>query len=69
VTGESPNRRLFAGSLVLSAIGVVLLAWWFFDDPRSWWALGAGALAALAGVVLGARSRRVVPADEKRGRG
>jgi uncharacterized membrane protein YfcA len=55
-------------SIILSAIAVGCLVWWLFDDARSWWALGAGAAAAVAGVVLGARGRRALPgADEKRG--
>jgi hypothetical protein len=67
------GRRLFAMSLVLSAIGVVLVAWWVVREPRPWWMLVAGACAAIAGVAVAARGRRDVGEDpsteEKRGRG
>jgi len=54
-------------SLVLSAIGVGLVAWWVVMDARSWVVLCGGAVAAFAGVVVGAKARRVTPiADEKR---
>jgi hypothetical protein len=80
VSGEirSPGgRRLFAASVVLSALGVVLLAWWLLADTRAWWTLTAGAGAAIAGVVVAARGRRDAgasledeagPVERKRGR-
>ena len=52
------GRRLFAVSMVLSALGVALVAWWVLTDARHWWMLGAGFAAAIAGVALGARARR-----------
>lgn len=62
MTGEIETRggrRLFAVSVVLSALGVALVAWWVLSPPqRSWWMLVAGFVAAAAGVVLGARGRR-----------
>ena len=58
MTDEPRARGLFAISVVLSAIGVALLGWWVFGDTRRPWVLGAGALAAIAGVVLAARARR-----------
>ena len=58
MSAEPRGRGLFAGSVVLSAIGVALLAWWLFSDTRRWWALGAAALAAIAGVAIAARARR-----------
>ena len=66
MTGEIETRggrRLFAASVVLSGIGVALVAWWAVSDPRPWWMLVAGLLAALAGVVLGARGRRDAAAE------
>jgi hypothetical protein len=57
VSGEARARGLFVGSLVLSAVGLVLLVWWVFGGRR-WWALVAGALAAVAGVAIAARARR-----------
>ena len=64
----SSGRGLVTASVILSAIAVACLVWWLFDDARSWWALGAGAAAAVAGVVLGARGRCGLPgADEKGG--
>ena len=66
--GTSSGRSLLTASIVLSGVAVVCLVWWLFDERRSWWAAGAGAIAALAGVALGARGRRVLPRnDEKRG--
>jgi hypothetical protein len=66
---QSPRgRRLFAVSLVLSAIGVGLVAWWVLMDARSWVVLCGGAVAAFAGVVVGAKARRATPeVDEQRG--
>lgn len=53
------GRRLFAVSMVLSALGVALGAWWLFSlPPRPWWILAAGLLVAFAGVAFGARARR-----------
>ena len=66
--GGGSGRSLVTASIILSGVAVICLVWWLFDDARSWWALGAGAAAAVAGVVLGARGRRAVPgADEKPG--
>jgi hypothetical protein len=68
-TSAEPQRlrgRLFAASLVLSAIGVGLLAWWLLSDPRSWVTLGTGAVAAFGGAAIGARGRRMPSPDEKR---
>jgi len=75
VSGEIQTRggrRLFAMSLVISALGVALVAWWVLRPPRSWWMLVAGAIAAIAGVAVAARARRDVADDtstpEMRGR-
>jgi len=64
----SSARSLLTASLILSGIAVVCLVWWLFDDARSWWAAGAGAIAALAGVAVGAWGRRAPPDDEQPGR-
>jgi hypothetical protein len=62
------GRRLFAASLVLSALAVGLFTWWLLSAPRSWVVLGAGVAAALGGAATGARGRRKpLPADEKPG--
>jgi len=66
--GVSSARSLLTASLILSGIAVVCLVWWLFDDARSWWAAGAGAIAALAGVAVGAWGRRALPDDEQPGR-
>ena len=65
------GRRLFAASVVLSALGVVLLAWWLLADTRAWWTLAVGACAAIAGVVVAARGRRDAGAslDDEAGAG
>ena len=52
------GRRLFAASVVLSALGAILLVSWVLSATRSWWMLAAGACAAIAGVVVAARGRR-----------
>ncbi len=57
MTAEPRGRGLFAASLILSAVGVGLLAWWVFG-MRRWWAVVVGALAAIAGVAIAARARR-----------
>ena len=57
------GRRLFGASLILSALGVVLVAWWVLRPPRSWWVLAVGAIAAIAGVAVAARGRRDVGED------
>ena len=64
----SSARSLMTVSIILSGIAVVCLVWWLFDDARSWWAAGAGAIAALAGVAVGAWGRRALPDDEQPGR-
>ena len=58
------GRRLFAVSLVLSALGVSLVTWWVLRPGRSWWTLAAGAIAAIAGVAVAARGRRDVGEGE-----
>lgn len=58
------GRRLLAGSLVLSATGIGLLAWWLLSDPRPWFVLGAGVVCAFAGVAVGARARRATSASD-----
>jgi hypothetical protein len=65
-TQRPRGRRLFAASLVLSATGVGLLAWWLLSDPRSWITLGTGVVAAFGGVAIGAKGRRMPLPDEKR---
>jgi uncharacterized membrane protein YfcA len=52
---------LLTASIVLSGMAAVSLVWWLFDQTRSWWALGAGAIAAVAGALLGAWGRRALP--------
>ena len=62
VKPQPPRRgQLFIASLVLSAVGVGLLAWWLLSEPRSWLVLGAGLVAAFGGAAIGARSRRTPP--------
>jgi uncharacterized protein involved in exopolysaccharide biosynthesis len=51
------------GSLVLSAIGVGLLVWWFFSGTRSWLVLCVALVVAFAGVVIAARARRTPSAS------
>jgi uncharacterized membrane protein YfcA len=65
--GASSRRGLLTASVTLSGIAVVCLVWWLVDDTRSWWAAGAGAIAAFAGVALGAWGRRALPGDDKEG--
>ena len=63
VSGEIQTRggrRLFAVSLVISALGVALVAWWVLRPPRSWWVLAVGSIAAIACVAVAARGRRDV---------
>ena len=57
MNGEPRARGLFVASLVLSALGLWLLAWWWFGMHR-WGALVVGALAAIGGVAIAARARR-----------
>ena len=68
---QSPRaRRLTAASLVPSAIGIVLLVWWFVDGARAWWMLAAGAAAAIVGAAIAARARREPATEgEERDRG
>jgi hypothetical protein len=62
------GRGLVTASIILSGVAVVSLVWWLFDDTRALWALGAGAVAAVAGALLGAWGRRALPgADEENG--
>jgi hypothetical protein len=64
VSDETRQRGLFVGSIVLSAVGVVLFVSWWFGIHR-WWMLGVGALFAIGGVAVAARARRdpVEPPD------
>ena len=64
MSAETGQRGVFVGSIVLSAIGVVLFVWWWFGIHR-WWMLAVGALFAIAGVAIAARARRdpVEPPD------
>ncbi len=67
--GKGPSGHgLLTASIILSGIAVASLVWWLFDDTRSWWALGACAIAAVAGALLGAWGRRALPeADDENG--
>ena len=65
--GASSRRALLTASIALSGIAVVCLVWWLVDDTRSWWAAGSGAIAAFAGVALGAWGRRALPGDDSPG--
>ena len=77
MTGEPRARGLFVASLVLSGVGLALLAWWWFGIHR-WWALVGGAVAAIGGVAIAAQARRepaelpqpgeLLERDKKRGR-
>jgi hypothetical protein len=52
------RRGLFAGSVVLSVIGLVLLVSWFVRGGREWWMLVVGLVVAIAGASVAARARR-----------
>ena len=52
---------LLTASIILSGLAVASLVWWLFDESRAWWALGACAIAAVAGALLGAWGRRALP--------